>query len=65
MVDPAHDPQEEFAETREHEYQNPHYHDEDPDIVDDEDQVRRTSQPASQKKKSARRPPPKPRHYED
>jgi hypothetical protein len=63
MVDPVHDPQEEFAETREHEYQNPHYHDEDPDIVDDEDAVRRTSQAPGQKK--ATRPPPKPRHYED
>ena len=64
MTDPAHDPQEEFAQTQAHEYQNPHYHDEDPDIVDDEDQVRRTSAALSDKKPAARRPP-RPRYYED
>ena len=65
MVDPEADPQEEFAETREHEYQNPHYHDEDPDITDDEGHVPRTSQASAVKKQTTRRPPPKPRHYED
>jgi hypothetical protein len=63
MTEPVHDPQEEFAETREHEYQNPHYHDEDPDIVDDEEALRRTS--AAPAKKKATRPPPRPRHYEE
>jgi hypothetical protein len=64
MIDPAHDPQEEFAETREHEYLNPHYHDEDPDIVDDEEPIRHTGVAPIEKKK-ATRPPPKQRHYED
>ena len=64
MIDPAHDPQEEFVEAREHEYQNPHYHDEDPDIVDDEEPIRHTSAAQSDKKKASR-PPPKQRHYED
>ena len=65
MTDPAHDPQEEFAEAQGLEYQNPHYHDEDPDIVDDEDSVRRTGSALGDKKKAARQPPPRPRYYED
>ena len=65
MVDPVHDPQEEFVESREQEYQNPHYHDEDPDTVNDEDQVRHTSAGLSDAQKAARQPPPRPRHYED
>jgi hypothetical protein len=64
MTDPTHDPQEEFAETQGQEYQNPHYHDEDPDIVDDEDQVRHTGAAPVEKKK-ANRPPPKPWYHED
>jgi hypothetical protein len=63
MTDPVHDPQEEFVETQGNEYQNPHYHDEDPDIVDDEDQVRHTG--AAPQKKTARRPPPKQWYHED
>jgi hypothetical protein len=64
MSDPAHDPQEEFAEAQGYEYQAPHYHDEDPDIADDEDQVRHLGAAPTNKKK-AKIPPPRPRHYED
>jgi hypothetical protein len=63
MIDTPNVSPEEFAETREHEYQDPHYHDEEPDIVDDELVSRATNAPTD--KKSARRPPPRPRYYED
>ena len=63
MVDTPNDSPEEFAPTREHEYQDSHYHDEEPDVVNDELASRVNSAPA--KKKTNRRPPPKPRHYED
>jgi hypothetical protein len=55
---------EEFAQTREHEYQDPHYHDEDPDIINDE-QARHSSKIPSDKKTTTRRPPPKRRYYEE
>ena len=58
MTKPTPEPLEEFAPTREHEYQDSHYHDEAPDIVDDEP-VRHVGT-APDKKKMARRPPPKP-----
>ncbi|MBI3822518.1 MAG: hypothetical protein HY289_07545 [Planctomycetes bacterium] len=64
MVDTPNVPPEEFAETREHEYQDSHYHDEEPDIVNDELASNVTKAPVA-KKKTTRRPPPKPRHYED
>ena len=62
MVDPIDEPQEDFNETREHEYQDAHYHDEEPEIVNDET-IRHTGKPAEKKK--ARIPPPRPRHYEE
>ena len=55
---------EEFANTREHEYQDPHYHDEEPEITNDE-QARHSSKFHIDKKKTTRRPPPKRRYYED
>jgi hypothetical protein len=64
MVDTPNDSPEEFAETREHEYQDPHYHDEEPDIVDDEGTPIASQAPAIQKKKN-RRPPPPRRYYEE
>ncbi len=63
MVDPTQESPEEFAPTPDHEYQGPHYHDEEPDIVNDED-VRHGSAAPPAKKKN-RRPPPRPRYYED
>jgi hypothetical protein len=63
MVDPAQESPEEFAPTREHEYQDSHYHDEDLDITNDEEGRHATEAPAHKKK--SRRPPPRPRHYED
>ncbi len=65
MSDPAQDPPEEFAPTRDHEYQDSHYHDEQPDVVAD-DVGEGMSQASIAKKKLQRRPPPpRPRHYED
>jgi hypothetical protein len=67
MTDPLQNPvpeeAEEFTPTREHEFQDSHYHDEEPDIVDDETATR-VSKPAG-KSKSARRVPPPRRHYEE
>jgi hypothetical protein len=64
MADPINPPPEEdFAETREHEFQDAHYHDEDAEIVNDE-----ADRPIFKKttpKKKLRVPPPRPRHYED
>jgi hypothetical protein len=64
MIDPTHDPQEDFAEEQEREYQNAHYHDEDPEIADDEDQVRHAGAPPRAKKKP-RIPPPRSRYDEE
>ena len=66
MVDPLHpspEEEEDFAGTREHEYQDAHYHDEDPDIVNDE--VAPHAAPSASNKKKTRRPAPKPRYYEE
>ena len=52
---------EEFAPTREHEYQDAHYHDEEPEIVNDEQHG--SVKPAPKKK--LRIPPPRRRHFED
>lgn len=64
MVDTPNTPPEEFAPTPDHEYQDSHYHDEEPDIVNDE-LAARVGSATGDKKKTNRRPPPKPRHYED
>ncbi len=63
MAEPTQESPEEFAPTREHEYQDSHYHDEEPDIVNDEEV--RHANAASPARKKNRRPPPRPRHYED
>ena len=62
MIDPIDEPQEDFTPTRDHEFQDAHYHDEEPEIVNDET-GRHAS--ASAEKKKTRIPPPRPRHYED
>jgi len=64
MIDPAQDSPEEFAPTPDHEYQDSHYHDEEPAIVDD-DVGEGMSKPTPGKKTSKRRPPPRPRYFED
>jgi hypothetical protein len=63
MVEPTPEKIEEFAPTPDHEYQDSHYHDEEPDIVNDE--VVRRDTKAAVKKKTNRRPPPKPHYFED
>jgi len=55
MSDTPNNSPEEFAQTREHEYQDPHYHDEEPDIVNDELATHMTRVPTN-KKKASRRP---------
>ena len=62
MVDPTEESPEEFAPTPEHEYQDSHYHDEDPEIVNDE-AFQRSANAALAGSKN-RRPPPR-RHYEE
>jgi hypothetical protein len=62
MVDPTQESPEEFAPTRDHEYQGSHYHDEEPDIVDDAETPHAIKASADQKKR--RRPPPRP-HYDE
>ena len=62
MVDPTQESPEDFAPTRDHEYQGSHYPDEEPDIVDDEGTPPATKAPAAKKK--TRRPPPRP-HYDE
>jgi hypothetical protein len=62
MADPIDEPLEEFTPTREHEYQDSHYHDEEPEIVNDEMGFGGVKVP--QQKKN-RRPPPRPRHYDE
>ena len=64
MAEPVQENPEEFAKTPEHEYQDSHYHDEEPDIVNDELQ-RRDTKAAVAKKKTKSRPPPKPHYRED
>ena len=64
MGDPAEVNPEEFEKTPDHEYQDSHYHDEDPDVVNDEMQ-RPDTKAAVSKKKTKRRPPPKPHYRED
>jgi hypothetical protein len=63
MAEPVEETLEEFAKTPDHEYQDSHYHDEDPDIVNDE--LARRDTTASIAKKKNRRPPPKPHYFED
>ena len=62
MVDPTEKSAEDFAATREHEFQDAHYHDEEPDVANDELGAGGVQVPANQKKN--RRPPPK-RHYDE
>jgi hypothetical protein len=62
MAEPTEKPQEDFAETREHEFQDAHYHDEEPDVVNDEFGLGGVKVPANKKK--SRRPPLK-RHYDE
>jgi len=62
MVDPVEESPEEFAPTPDHEYQGAHYHDEEPDIVGDEE-THAIKAPAEKKKN--RRPPPRPHYDED
>jgi hypothetical protein len=63
MADPIQESPEEFAPTREHEYQDSHYHDEEPDIVNDEELPHLGAAPAQKKKN--RRPPPRPHYYDE
>ncbi len=63
MINPIDEPQEDFNQTREHEYQDAHYHDEEAEIVNDE--FGRQPVKAGDKKKASRIPPPRPRHYEE
>jgi hypothetical protein len=58
---PASEGSEDFAKTREHEYQDPHYHDEDADIVNDEAAPHVSGTPLD-RKKTNRRPPPRRRY---
>ncbi len=64
MIDTPNQTPEEFAPTPEHEYQDSHYHDEEPDIVAD-DVGEGMSKGSVVKKKTNRRPPPKPHYYEE
>lgn len=64
MVDPIQETPEEFAPTPDHEFQDSHYHDEEPEIVDDDVGEGVSSRPVA-KKKSKRIPPPRPRYYEE
>jgi hypothetical protein len=63
MVEPTNESPEDFAPTPEHEYQDAHYHDEEPDIVNDE-MASHIAKPPVDRKKANRRPPPR-RHYEE
>ena len=62
MIDTPNDSPEEFAPTREHEYQDSHYHDEEPDVQSDDS--RHSGKPPGIKKPPRKLPPPR-RHYED
>ena len=59
MIQPSPEPSPDY---REREYQDPHYHDEDPDIQNDE--MPRHVGAVPPRHKPARMPPPK-RRYED
>ncbi len=65
MADPKTDSSEDFAPTRDHEFQDSHYHDEDAEIVADDvgDGVKKTH--AAKAKPARRLPPPRKRYYED
>jgi hypothetical protein len=63
MADPIQESPEEFAPTREHEFQDSHYHDEELDIVNDEQMPHASNAPPAKKK--SRRPPPRPRYYDE
>jgi hypothetical protein len=63
MADPIDVNPEEFAKTPDHEFQDSHYHDEEPDVVNDE--LQRPDTKAAVTKKKNRRPPPKPHYRED
>jgi hypothetical protein len=65
MPDSSQESPEEFAPTREHEFQDSHYHDEEPDIAIDEGDGFHPSPPPLDKKKATRRPPPKQWYYEE
>lgn len=66
MIDPAQENPEEFAPTRDHEYQDSHYHDEEPDIVNDElDKIPGKAASVAGKKPKRRMPPPRPRYFEE
>jgi hypothetical protein len=65
MTEPTQDSPEEFAPTREHEFQDSHYHDEEPDIAIDEGDGFHASHAPPDKKKPTRRPPPKRWFYEE
>jgi hypothetical protein len=65
MVDPSQESPEEFAPTREHEYQDSHYHDEEPDIVDDDVGEGMNAASTAKRKNPKRRPLPRPRHYDE
>jgi hypothetical protein len=62
MADPKETSPEDFAATREHEYQDAHYHDEEPDIVPD-DVGEGMSKVSIPKKNAKRRLPPRPPRY--
>ena len=64
MNDPVQETPEEFAPTPDHEFQDSHYHDEEPDIVNDE-LGDKPSKLAPAPKKSKRRPPPRPHYFEE
>ncbi len=65
MADPKQETSADFANTRDHEYQDAHYHDEDAEIVADDvgDGVKKTH--AASSKTPRRMPPPKKRYFED
>lgn len=64
MSNPTEPSQEEFTPTREHEFQDAHYHDEEPEVANDEANDGWVSH--TPKTKTKRRiPPPRRRHYEE
>lgn len=62
MIDPTEESPEEFTPTRDHEYQGAHYHDQEAEIVADEEVPHAAPAPANPKQR--RRPPPRP-HYDE
>ena len=57
MAEPSQESPEEFSPTREHEFQDSHYHDEEPEIVIDEGDGFHPSKAPPDKKRLTRRPP--------